>query len=116
MIRIVAFVAAFTLCAVITAAQTSYKRDIPARLAKQAKIDEQTAAAAARAHLPTGTIKSVELEREHGALIYSYDLIVPGKKGVEEVNVDAMTGKIVSTEHESAAAERNEAAAKKSSK
>jgi hypothetical protein len=58
--------------------------------------------------VPTGTIKSVELEREHGALIYSHDLIVPGRKGVEEVNVDAMTGKVISQEHESLAAERKE--------
>jgi len=60
--------------------------------------------------MPNGTIRSVELEGEKGRLIYSYDFIVAGKKGVEEVNVDAATGKVIATEHESAATERAEAA------
>jgi len=60
--------------------------------------------------MPNGTIRGVELEREKGRLIYSYDFIVAGKKGVEEVNVDAATGKVIATEHESTATERAEAA------
>jgi hypothetical protein len=48
MIRIVALVAAFTLSVAIAIAQTTYKRDLPVNLAKQPKVDEQTAAAAAR--------------------------------------------------------------------
>ena len=78
MIRIVALVAAFTLSVAIATAQTTYKRDLPANLAKQAK-----------------------------ALIYSYDLIVPGRKGVEELNVDAMTGKVISQEHEAASSKKS---------
>ena len=112
MTRNIAFIAALMLATVNASAQTTYKKDIPTALAKEAKVDEVTAAAAARARMPNGTIRSVELEREKGRLIYSYDFTVAGKKGVEEVNVDAVTGKVIATEHESAAAERAESAHK----
>ena len=68
------------------------------------------AAAIARAQVPNGTIQSVELEHERGKLIYSYDVKVAGKSGIEEVNVNAMDGTIVGVEHEPPAHERNEAA------
>jgi len=110
MTRSIAFIAALMLATVSAFAQTTYKKEIPAALAKQARVDEATAAAAARASMPNGTIRSVELEREKGRLIYSYDFTVAGKKGVEEVNVDAATGKVIATEHESAATEHAETA------
>src|SRR6476660_6540715 len=110
MTRNVAFIAALMLATSSAYAQTTYKKDVPTALAKEARIDEATAAAAARARIPYGTIRSVELEREKGRLIYSYDFIVAGKKGVEEVNIDAVTGKVIATEHESAATDRGEAA------
>jgi uncharacterized membrane protein YkoI len=49
------------------------------------------------------------LEREHGKLIYSFD-IETAKKTITEVNVDAIDGKIVAVEHENA---KKEAAEKK---
>jgi uncharacterized membrane protein YkoI len=104
-------VAAISLFAPAAYAQASYKKDIPDSLAKRAKISEEVAAATARTHVPKGTIERVELEREKGKLIYSYELKTSGKSGVDEVNVDAMTGKIVGVEHESPAAEKKEAAA-----
>ena len=55
----------------------------------------------------------LELENEGGRLIYSYELKVAGRSGVEEVNVDAKSGKVVSTEHESAKSEAKEAAQEK---
>jgi len=109
MTRNIAFIAALMLATSSAYAQTTYKKDVPTALAKEARVDETTAAAAARARMPNGTIRSVELEREKGRLIYSYDFIVAGKKGVEEVNVDAVTGKVIATEHESATTERAEA-------
>ena len=54
-----------------------------------------------------GTVKSEELENEHGKLIYSFD-IATSKSGVTEVNVDAMNGKIVAVQHENAAKEAAE--------
>ena len=54
----------------------------------------------------SGQIKSAELEKEHGRLIYSFD--IESNRKVHEVNVDASTGKIVEDTVESAAAEANE--------
>ncbi len=54
-----------------------------------------------------GTVKSEELENEHGKLIYSFD-ISTSKNGVTEVNVDALNGKIVAVQHENAAKEAAE--------
>ena len=56
-----------------------------------------------------GRIRSAELEREHGRLIYSFDIAVPGRPGVEEVQISALTGRLISRRHESPAAERREA-------
>jgi hypothetical protein len=55
-----------------------------------------------------GKIKSEELEKEKGKLIYSFDIQMPD--GVHEVNVDAMTGKIVEDSIENAQDEAKEAA------
>jgi uncharacterized membrane protein YkoI len=70
----------------------------------------------AHTQVRNGTVKSAELEREHGRLIYSYDIEVPGKSGIDEVNIDAMTGKVVAKTHEGATAERNEADAEAKAK
>jgi uncharacterized membrane protein YkoI len=104
-------VAAMVISASATlGAQTAYKKDVPDSLARQAKVTEAAAAATAQARVPKGTIQGVELEREKGKLIYSYDIKTAGKSGIDEVNVDAMTGKIVAFAHESPAAEKKEAA------
>ena len=91
-------------------AQATYKRDLPDSLTAKAKVTEDAAAKTALAKVPKGSIESVELEREGGKLLYSYDIKVPGKKGVEEVHVDAMTGKFLSKEHESPSQEKKEGA------
>jgi len=90
--------------------QAAPRSDIPADLAKQAKITLEAARATALAKVPGGTVKSEELEREHGKLIYSFDIQVPGKSGVEEVNVSAITGKVLAKKHESARTEKKEEA------
>ena len=79
-----------------------------AALRKEAKVAERDARKTALAAVPGGKVQSHELERENGKLIYSYDIKIAGKLGVEEVNVDAMTGAIVAHEHEDAKAEANE--------
>jgi hypothetical protein len=55
------------------------------------------------------TIAESELEVEHGCLIYSFDVRVAGQKGVEEVNVDAGTGKVLLRKHETSGQETAEA-------
>jgi Peptidase propeptide and YPEB domain len=90
-------------------AKPSVRQDIPADLAKQAKIGLDAARAAALAKVPGGEVRSVELEKEHGKLIYSFDISVPGKSGIEEVAVSAITGKVISQHHETARDEKREA-------
>ncbi|MDP9162180.1 MAG: PepSY domain-containing protein [Acidobacteriota bacterium] len=53
-----------------------------------------------------GKLKSKELEKEKGKLIYSFD--IKTKSGVHEVNVDSVSGEIVEDKVESAAAEEKE--------
>lgn len=99
-----------------SAAKPAYKREISAKLSKRAKISEDSAAAIARSRVPNGKIQSVELEEEKGKLIYSYDIKVPGKSGIEEVNVSAIDGSVIGVEHESPATEKKEAEAEKKAK
>lgn len=89
----------------------TYKRDVPAKLAREAKVPEDSAVAVARAKVPNGTVSSLELEREHGKLMYSMDVKVPGKSGIEEVNVNAIDGSLIAVEHEPAETEAKEAKA-----
>lgn len=71
-----------------------------AGLLKEAKIAPADAIKTALARVPGATVKRAEIERENGRLVYSFDLVVAGTKGIEEVLVDATTGKVVSVEHE----------------
>src|SRR5438445_9856634 len=90
-----AAIAAISFAGSAAHAQAAYKKDVPDSLAKLAKVTEDAAAATAQARVPKGKIEGVELEREKGKLIYSYDIKMAGKRGIDEVNVDAMTGKII---------------------
>jgi uncharacterized membrane protein YkoI len=78
-------------------------------LRAEAKVSEDSARAIALKVVPGATVKEGELEKEKGKLIWSFDLKVAGKKGVEEVQVDAVTGKVIGREHESDAKEAKEA-------
>ena len=71
---------------------------------------EQARAAALKA-VPGATIKSGELEKEHGKWIYSFDL--KSGKEIREVWVDPNTGAVLQNEVESAREEKAEAAAEK---
>jgi hypothetical protein len=82
--------------------------NVPPDLAKQAKITLEAARATALARVPGGVVQSEELEKEHGKLIYSFDIKVPGKPGIEEVNVSAISGKVLGKKHESDKAEKAE--------
>ncbi len=56
-----------------------------------------------------GTIKSAELEKEHGRMIYSFDIRTKNG-GTTEVNIDARTGKVIAVSKETAADEAKEKA------
>ena len=74
--------------------------DKPAKLEDQAKISKPEAEKIALAQAPNGTIKEGELEKEKGRLIWSFDIATPGSQDITEVQVDAQTGQVVSTEKE----------------
>jgi uncharacterized membrane protein YkoI len=80
-----------------------------AQLQAQAKVTQEQATRTALARVPKGKVQSAELEREHGKLVWSFDLAQDGTSGVTEIQVDALTGKIVSQKKESAAQEASEA-------
>jgi hypothetical protein len=82
-------------------ARRAYRREVPARLLRQAKVTEDSARAIAMARVPDASVQALELESEHGRLIWSWELKVEGKGGIEEVNVDALDGSVVGVEHES---------------
>lgn len=82
-----------------------------AQLKAEAKVSSSTARATALALVPQGKVKSSELEREHGRLLYSFDIATKGKSGIDEVQIDAITGAVLSNTHETPAMERAEAKA-----
>lgn len=95
-----------------TAAATPHKKvETQAELQKEAKMKMADARALAQKTVPTGKIASGEIEREGGKLIYSFDMKVPGKSGIDEVNIDAMTGTLISNQHETPKDEKAEAKA-----
>jgi uncharacterized membrane protein YkoI len=94
----------------VAAAQGADMKEEKPGLLAQAKIKPEAARQTALKAVPGATIKEAEIEREHRKLVYSFDLTVPGQTGIQEVLVDANTGKIVSSKHESPADEAREAA------
>ena len=82
-------------------------------LAKEAKLTRNEAEHIALAKVPKGKVTAGELEREHGILIWSFDIAKPGTHDIDEVQVDAKSGKIVSVKTETAQDQAKEAAADK---
>ena len=78
----------------------AYRREVSATLARQARISEDSARGIAMRRIPGGVVQALELERENGHLIYSFDLKIAGHSGIEEVNVDALNGRVLAVEHE----------------
>ena len=107
-----ALISASLLCTLVATAtanaqQVPVKEETPGLLARaRLRPDSAGRIALVRVH---GKIASVELEREQGTLIYSFDIKVPGKEGIQEVHVDANTGAVLKMEHESAEDEASEA-------
>ena len=56
----------------------------------------------ARAHkrLPKGRIDAVVLQNEKGRPVYHYTVRTEGKSGLDEVRVNAMTGKVIGVHHQ----------------
>lgn len=99
---------AFVLVLAATAAIAGQSQK---KLRAQAKIPEADARAAALQKVPDGIVASSELEKEHGKLIWSFDIKRPDSKDITEIQVDAKTGAIVSTQVETPADQARENAA-----
>ena len=80
---------------------------------RYAKVSESAARATALARVPGGMVKSAELEREGGKWVWSFDIAEARSPNVVEVQIDARTGRIVSTRQESPAEQAKEARADK---
>jgi uncharacterized membrane protein YkoI len=93
---------------VLSAAQA---QPTEAQLMKEAKVAKSQAEKTALTKVPDGLIKSAELEKEHGLLIWSFDIAKPANKNITEVQVDAKTGKIASVQTETPKDQAKEAAA-----
>ncbi|MBI3568933.1 MAG: PepSY domain-containing protein [Gemmatimonadetes bacterium] len=109
-IRLAAWAIPLLLTAATLAAQGVKVKEEKPGLLKKAKVTAEAAIATAQAKLPKATLKSAEIEQEDGKLIYSFDFATAGKSGIDEVNVDAMTGKVLAVEHETPKSEAAEAA------
>ena len=90
-------------------AQTAACKEGAPGLAAKAKVSCADAQKTALARVPHASVRSAELEEENGKLVYSFDLKRMGMAGIEEVQVDAVSGQVVSVEQESA---KDEAAEK----
>ena len=105
-------IGALTGC-VCTKGEKQHKEAKQAKLMAEAKVTKTDAEKIALAKVPSGTMKEGELEKEKGRLIWSFDITTPDTKDITEVNVDAITGDVVSVEKEAAESETKEAAGKK---
>ena len=99
-----------------TASTSMAAEESHSALKKEAIVTDAQARKSALAKVPNGTIKSSELEREKGKLIWSFDIAKSGTRNITEVQVDAKTGKIVSTQTETSADQIRETTTEKAGK
>lgn len=86
-------------------------------LKAETKISRDSAKTVALSRVAAGSkVKSSELEREKGTIVYSFDITVPGQTGVDEILVSAIDGSVVSQEHETPKQEKAEAKKEKKEK
>ena len=72
-------------------------------LMSQAAIGGDSAQHIALDTIGSGRVTTAELEREHDRLLYEIKVARTGRRGLEQVEVDAMTGQVVSIKHYGAA-------------
>jgi hypothetical protein len=63
------------------------------------KVSPESAQSAALARVPNGSVQAMQLKVERGTLVYIYDISAPGGSGLEEVQVSAVDGRVVSVQH-----------------
>src|SRR4051812_32883907 len=97
-ITLIMFAFAILIVAGASGSVSGQEKKVNAKLARQAKITMEQAREIASKRM-AGNIEESELEKEHGKIVYSFDIRTADGK-VSEVQVDAKTGEIVSIEEE----------------
>ncbi|MEY2490339.1 MAG: hypothetical protein QOC70_2281 [Verrucomicrobiota bacterium] len=109
-------VAAAILLIGSTASLLAASQETQAQLQAEAKVTRAAAEKTALAKVRNGKIESGELEKEHGKLVWSFDISMPHSKNITEVQVDAKTGKVVVMQIETPKDQAKEKAADKKQK
>ena len=110
-IRAALIFAALALFSSVHVVAAEEKED-DAKLEAQAKVSKSEAQKIALAKVPKGSkITESDIEKEDGKLVWSFDIATPGSADITEIQVDAMTGKVVKVEKESPADQAKEKAA-----
>lgn len=81
----------------------------PAQAAAQQlrpKVSPESAQSAALARVPNGSVQAMQLKVERGTMVYIYDISAPGGSGLEEVQVSAVDGRVLSVQHLGGAPDR----------
>lgn len=71
-------------------------------LLARATFSPEAAFTVSQAQRPNGAVVDAEIDEERGRLVYEFAIVIDGVEGMDEVQIDATTGEIVSIEHESA--------------
>ncbi|HEY2138619.1 MAG TPA: PepSY domain-containing protein [Chthoniobacterales bacterium] len=82
----------------------------PSQLVKGAKITKIQAEHIVLAQVPHGRVKSAEIEKEKGHLVWSFDIAIPATRNITEILVDAKSGQIISRQTETLRDQAREAA------
>ena len=98
-----------TLLALVSTTELLSAGAVKGKLLKQASVTRSEAERTALSRIHDGRIVTVELEKEHGRLIWSFDIARPHTKNITELQVDAKSGQIVSTKIETPQAQKKEA-------
>ncbi len=114
--KITTLFGSLALITVVTFSGALLAASSQADLMREATVSKSQAEKTALGKVPNGVIKSEEIEREHGKLIWSFDSATSGTKNITEVQVDAKTGRIVSIQVEKPKDQAKEAAADRKEK
>lgn len=63
------------------------------------RVSEETARDIALRRVPGGEISEIDLERENGLAIWEIEIKTPGQPGHHQVQIDAMSGKVIRFSH-----------------
>jgi uncharacterized membrane protein YkoI len=108
--KLICSVLAAGLLAGCVSEKDEHQEATQAQLMAQAKVSKADAGQIALAKVPNGTAKEGELEKEHGKLIWSFDITTPDSKDITEVELDAITGSVLAVDKETPEDQAKEAA------